>query len=186
MGYFYRSSTPYQDVWELPAGCYAYVDINKPEVKITKWWDIHPVYQKRSADTFETALQRTDELLNTAVQRRVESSDLEVGSFLSGGIDSFNVLVPWEQTRYNAYSATRGPSGSNGGLALDRNALLQLPAPANDFALHLEAARQLIQKGDLEKAIYYVNRALTLRPDDPQATATAKELDTLLTAGGGR
>jgi tetratricopeptide (TPR) repeat protein len=56
----------------------------------------------------------------------------------------------------------------------------------NDFALHLEAARQLIQKGDLEKAIYYVNRALTLRPDDPQAAATAKELDTLLTAGGGR
>jgi len=56
----------------------------------------------------------------------------------------------------------------------------------NDFALHLETAQQLIKKGDLEKAIYYVNRALTLRPGDPQAEATAKELDALFTAGGGR
>jgi len=88
MGYFYRSSTPYHDVWELPAGSYAYVDINKPEVKITKWWDIHSIYKKQSPDTFETALQKTDALLHEAVKRRVESSDLEVGSFLSGGIDS--------------------------------------------------------------------------------------------------
>lgn len=56
--------------------------------------------------------------------------------FLSGGMDSFNVLVPWEQTRYNAYSITRGAFGSSGGLALDRNAILQLGSPANDFGLH--------------------------------------------------
>jgi uncharacterized protein (DUF1501 family) len=56
--------------------------------------------------------------------------------FLSGGCDSFNVLVPWETSRYNTYSITRGAFGSSGGLALDRNALLQLSAPANDFGLH--------------------------------------------------
>jgi len=61
--------------------------------------------------------------------------------FLSGGCDSFNVLVPWETTRYNAYSATRGPFGSEGGLALNRNALLQLAAPANDFGLHPACAQ---------------------------------------------
>ena len=63
--------------------------------------------------------------------------------FLSGGIDSFNVLVPWEQSRYNVYSTTRGAYGSDGGLALDRNALLQLPAPANDFGLHPACANLL-------------------------------------------
>src|SRR5260221_932815 len=88
MGYFYKSSTPYKDVWELPAGSYAFVDIKKPEAKISKWWNIHSYYQKKSTDSFETALQRTDDLLHLAVKRRVESSDLEVGSFLSGGIDS--------------------------------------------------------------------------------------------------
>lgn len=56
--------------------------------------------------------------------------------FLSGGCDTFNVLVPWEQSRYNTYSTTRGVTGTDGGLALDRNALLQLPSPINDFGLH--------------------------------------------------
>src|SRR6478672_1498515 len=56
--------------------------------------------------------------------------------FLSGGIDSFNLLVPWELSRYNTYSITRGAFGSDGGLALDRNVLRQLTSPANDFGLH--------------------------------------------------
>src|SRR6185436_15074117 len=56
--------------------------------------------------------------------------------FLSGGIDSFNWLVPWEQTAYNTYSVTRGPTGSDGGLALNRDALLRLAAPSANYALH--------------------------------------------------
>jgi uncharacterized protein (DUF1501 family) len=56
--------------------------------------------------------------------------------FLNGGCDTVNVLVPWETSLYNAYAASRGAYGSNGGLALNRNALLQLAAPAADFGLH--------------------------------------------------
>ena len=56
--------------------------------------------------------------------------------FLSGGIDSFNWLVPWEQSAYNTYAITRGAFGSDGGLALDRNALRQLAAPSANFGLH--------------------------------------------------
>jgi len=63
--------------------------------------------------------------------------------FLSGGIDSFNWLVPYETTAYSTYSITRGAFGSDGGLALDRNALLTLdhppgttPPPEPLFALH--------------------------------------------------
>jgi asparagine synthase (glutamine-hydrolysing) len=88
MGYFYKSSTPYKKISELPAGHFAKVSISKPEVKLTQWWNIHDYYQKRAGDNFETALRSVDELLHLAVKRRVESSDLEVGSFLSGGIDS--------------------------------------------------------------------------------------------------
>jgi asparagine synthase (glutamine-hydrolysing) len=88
MGYFYKSSTPYKNVFELPAGSYANVQLLKPEVKVTKWWNIHPFYKQRSADSFETASDKIDMMLHEAVKNRVESSDLEVGSFLSGGIDS--------------------------------------------------------------------------------------------------
>jgi asparagine synthase (glutamine-hydrolysing) len=88
MGYFYKSSTPYKNISELSAGSYAFVDIRKPEVKVFRWWNIHNCYEKKSPDSFEMAMQKTDDLLHIAVKRRVESSDLEVGSFLSGGIDS--------------------------------------------------------------------------------------------------
>ena len=88
MGYFYKSSTPYKNIWELPAGSYAYVPIHQPQINVSKWWNIHEFYKKKSKDSFETALRTTDDLLHQAIKRRVESSDLEVGSFLSGGIDS--------------------------------------------------------------------------------------------------
>src|SRR6478736_215888 len=60
--------------------------------------------------------------------------------FLSGGMDSFNMLVPWEQSAYNTYSVTRGAFGSDGGLALDRNALRQLSAPSANYGLHPSCA----------------------------------------------
>ena len=44
-------------------------------------------YKKQSADSFEMSLGKTDVFLHQGVKRRVESSDLEVGSFLSGGIE---------------------------------------------------------------------------------------------------
>ena len=88
MGYFYKSSTPYKDVYELPAGSYMLVSLNKPVVAVKKWWDIHPFYNQSSPDDFLTATSKVDAILHEAVRNRVESSDLEVGSFLSGGIDS--------------------------------------------------------------------------------------------------
>jgi len=88
MGFFYKSSTPYKNVWELPAGSYAYVSTVKAEVSVTKWWSVTPFYQQRSGDNQQTALEKVDTMLHTAIKNRVESSDLEVGSFLSGGIDS--------------------------------------------------------------------------------------------------
>lgn len=88
MGYFCKSATPYKDIHELPAGSFATINISNPRPLIKKWWSIHEHYLKQSEDNFDTALNKTDEFIHQAVQRRVESSDLEVGSFLSGGIDS--------------------------------------------------------------------------------------------------
>lgn len=88
MGYFYKSATPYKDVWELPAGSFARISLAQPEVKPERWWNIHTYYNAAGEHDFDTAFQKTDELLHLAVKRRIESSDLEVGSFLSGGIDS--------------------------------------------------------------------------------------------------
>jgi asparagine synthase (glutamine-hydrolysing) len=88
MGYFYRSATPYKDIYELPAGSYALIGPGDSQPLIKKWWDIHSFYKSPSSDSFDAALERTDKIIHKAVRDRVESSDLEVGSFLSGGIDS--------------------------------------------------------------------------------------------------
>lgn len=100
LGYFYKSSTPYKDVYELPAGSFATVSLNGPAVQVGKWWNIHEYYQQPSLDDFQTASAKVDRILHTAVKNRVESSDLEVGSFLSGGIDSG--LVTAIASEYNS------------------------------------------------------------------------------------
>ena len=87
-GYFYKSSTPYENVWELPAGSYVTISLQHPSIDVRRWWDIFPVYQQRSNDDLPTACEKVDAILHKAIKNRVESSDLEVGSFLSGGIDS--------------------------------------------------------------------------------------------------
>ncbi|HWR31996.1 MAG TPA: asparagine synthase C-terminal domain-containing protein, partial [Chitinophagaceae bacterium] len=87
-GYFYKSFTPYKNVHELQAGHYAHVQLHDPVLKQVQWWRIHDFYNQRSTDCFELASQNIDNMLHRAVKNRVESSDLEVGSFLSGGIDS--------------------------------------------------------------------------------------------------
>lgn len=99
-GSFYESNTPYHKVKELPAGSYLLIDCKNLEIKQKKWWSINPFYKQNYSDTLSQAIEKVDGFLNTAVQRRVESSDLEVGSFLSGGIDSG--LVTAIASRYNA------------------------------------------------------------------------------------
>lgn len=106
LGYFYKSATPYKNVWELPAGSYGFISLAKPVMRMQRWWDIHPFYAEKNDDDFATALQKVDDLLHLAVKRRVESSDLEVGSFLSGGIDSGLVTAIAKQYNKNLKTFT--------------------------------------------------------------------------------
>ncbi len=88
-GYFYKKQTPYKDVYELEAGSYAWLNINNMDLMISKWWNIEDYYQKNNLDIeMPEAMEKVDSYLNLSIKRRLQSSDLEVGSFLSGGIDS--------------------------------------------------------------------------------------------------
>lgn len=99
LGFFYNENTPYKDVKEVELGSYLIVDTNTLSIKKEKWWNIHQFYTKPCNDTFEIALSKVENYLDKGVQRRVEASDLEVGSFLSGGIDSG--LVTAFASKYN-------------------------------------------------------------------------------------
>jgi len=109
-----------------------------------------PISRRGFLKQLNCAAVGSSAILNTLLNLRLANSVAAQGGpldnkalvciFLSGGIDSFNVLVPWEQSAYNIYSATRGAFGSDGGLALDRNALRQLTAPSADYGLHPSCA----------------------------------------------
>ncbi len=88
LGVFYRSLTPYKQVSELLAGTFLSIDCNNLTVKEKRWFDIRNHYLQNNKDTFQQSLEKTDHFLKLAVKRRIDSSDLEVGCFLSGGIDS--------------------------------------------------------------------------------------------------
>ena len=105
-----------------------------------------PISRRGFLKQLNCAAVGTSAILNTLLNLKLANSVAAQGGpldnkalvciFLSGGIDSFNVLVPWEQSAYNTYSVTRGAFGSDGGLALDRNALRQLSAPSANYGLH--------------------------------------------------
>jgi asparagine synthase (glutamine-hydrolysing) len=106
VAYFFRQSTPYKNVRELPAGSFAMIAAKDLAIKEERWWNITSFYKSKSEDDFETALQKTDEFLHASVKRRIESSDLEVGSFLSGGIDSGLVTAIGTSYNYNLKTFT--------------------------------------------------------------------------------
>lgn len=85
-GYLPGTETPYRQVQEFLAGHYAVV--KDGVVQYHRWWDIRDRYLAKQNISAGDAVQQLDKLLRNAVERRIDTSDLEVGLFLSGGIDS--------------------------------------------------------------------------------------------------
>lgn len=87
-GAFHASDTPYQTIRELPSGHFAWLNLSGGQLKTERWWQIGDSYNHPVTDSEPEAREQVDQLLHKAIKRRLDASDLEVGSFLSGGIDS--------------------------------------------------------------------------------------------------
>lgn len=87
-GFYYDKNTPYLDCYDFPAGHIAEYSMERNKLEFTKWWEVTNSYLNPSKDNFTTTKQKVESFLDLAVKRRLETSDLEVGTFLSGGIDS--------------------------------------------------------------------------------------------------
>jgi asparagine synthase (glutamine-hydrolysing) len=78
-------TTFYQDIKKLESGYYIDYDINRKQFDIKKYKLNHEV--SSSNDSLEEAIKKTRELFENAVKRQLVS-DVPVGIFLSGGVDS--------------------------------------------------------------------------------------------------
>ena len=111
LGVFYRKFTPYKNVTELAAGTWLNIDCNNLEIKEHNWWNVRDFYLKENKDNLKQSLEKTNHFLEMAIKRRLESSDLEVGCFLSGGIDSGLVTAIASKYKPNLKTFTVSFSG---------------------------------------------------------------------------
>lgn len=73
------------DVFKLPPGNYMVLDLGTKKIKIHEYWNLKKIAPQKIS--YEQAKKELHELLIDAVKIRLQS-DVPIGSFLSGGIDS--------------------------------------------------------------------------------------------------
>ncbi len=93
-GFFPDDMTPYHFVFPVPAAHYGVVDINNlKDISFAPYFDFLSLYYQPKITQYQEAYTKVEESLNICIKRRLESSDVEVGSFLSGGIDSSLIVA---------------------------------------------------------------------------------------------
>jgi len=88
-GFVLGEGTLFRGVRKLPAGCSLVASAEGVEVR--RYWDL-PAPVDEGAPDLETAAARIRELLEEAVRRRL-MSEVPLGAFLSGGVDSSAVVT---------------------------------------------------------------------------------------------
>ncbi len=87
-GFFYGNKTPFENTYEVVPGCVLSISLDNLNLTNNRYFDAIRYYKKEKINELDSALRLVDHSLRKSVQSRLLSSDLEVGAFLSGGIDS--------------------------------------------------------------------------------------------------
>lgn len=146
---FLTDNTLFEDVQLLPAGSYMEVDLNKGSVtKPTIYWDFHFSEPDKPLDEQEY-LEELDRLFVQAVSRQLVS-DVDVGSYLSGGMDSGSVTaiaarqLPYIKTftcGFDLHSAS----------GIERNYDERQPAEFMSYKFKTEHYEMVLKAGDMER-----------------------------------
>lgn len=105
-GIYFQSNTIYKDVKQLEAGCFCIINIDNLNIIKQRYFNILDYYLNPIDRTFEESLLEVDLLLHKSIKSRVESSDIEVGAFLSGGIDSSLIVAIASEYKKNLKTFT--------------------------------------------------------------------------------
>ncbi len=81
-GYIPNSNCYYDNIYKLESG--HYLEFDGININIKKYWDLPT---EKANISYRDALQKTEELITSSIKYRL-LSDIEVGCFLSGGVDS--------------------------------------------------------------------------------------------------
>lgn len=148
----FTDRTLLQDVQLLPAGHHATLDLDAktPELKRVQYWD----YRFREPDCAareEEYLEELDRLFRQAVSRQLVS-DVELGAYLSGGMDSGSITAIASQSFPNLKTFTCGfdlSSASGIELAFDE----RTKAEAMSARFKTEHYEMVLKAGDMERCL---------------------------------
>lgn len=148
----FTSRTLLKNIHLLPAGHYATLDLEtkNPEPALTRYWD----YRFREPDrpaSKEEYLEELDRLFRQAVNRQLVS-DVELGAYLSGGMDSGSITAIAAQSFPYLKTFTCGfdlSSASGIELAFDERS----KAEAMSARFKTEHYEMVLKAGDMERCL---------------------------------
>lgn len=146
-GFFYKNFTPYQHVSMLKAGTFDEIALTTLDVKKEQYFSITDFYQNKFVGTFHNALKALDDALHKSIKDRMMASDIEVGAFLSGGIDSSLIVAIASEYTEKLKTFTVKFEG-----AYDESALARITAHQYQTE-HYEINISMNLKDDIEKIV---------------------------------
>ena len=150
---YFTTSTLFADVEMLPAGHFQWVDLKKGRQGIgayQQYWDYRFESPGRALDRMEY-LEELDRLFVQAVKRQLVS-DVEIGSYLSGGMDSGSITAVAGRVLDHLKTFTVGfdlHSASGLELAYDERE----KAEYMSYYLGTEHYEMVLKAGDMERAM---------------------------------
>ena len=107
-GYISSNLSIIEDCYKVPAGHYLTYDIKQHKIDISRYWNIEDFFKKPKFEKTEKELiDELEEILIDAFKYRMVS-DVPVGVFLSGGIDSSIVAAILQKHHGNIHTFTIG------------------------------------------------------------------------------
>jgi asparagine synthase (glutamine-hydrolysing) len=184
----FTDQTLLQDIHLLPAGHYSELDARSGERTERRYWD-YRFREPERAGRKEEYLEELDRLFRQAVSRQLVS-DVELGAYLSGGMDSGSITALAAQQLPNLKSFTVGfdlSSASGLELAFDERA----KAEAMSAKFKTEHYEMVLKAGDMERCLPKVAfhleepRVGQSYPNFYAAQLASKFVKVVLSGGGG-